>query len=126
MKLQSMEEIKKNLDHMDLGELIRGGYFNNRIIYPTREEYEIMKVCEHCHSRYKDVDAAQKFAEAQHRYQQEEGRLYNLFKETLFYEFKVENAPKAEKAFSIAWDRGHASGFYDVYLNFQNLVELII
>ena len=46
--------------------------------------------------------------------------------EDLFEEFDVENNEKRYKCFSIAWDRGHSYGYYEVYNCFQELVELII
>jgi hypothetical protein len=125
VKLQSMEEIKKNLEHMDLSELIKGGYFKNRYIFPAKDDYQIKKVCEHCGSKYIDDEQNKKYAEAKHRYHEEEGRLYNLFKDALFYEFKVEHNDKKEKAFSIAWSRGHADGLYEVYQQFSSLSELL-
>lgn len=50
---------------------------------------------------------------------------YDRFKTDLFKEFGVTDNPKREKAFSIAWERGHASGYYEVELCFMNIVELI-
>ena len=33
--------------------------------------------------------------------------------------------PKAEKLMSIAWERGHSCGYYEVYINALELVDLI-
>jgi hypothetical protein len=33
--------------------------------------------------------------------------------------------PKADKLMSKAWERGHSYGYYEVYINAQELVELI-
>ena len=33
--------------------------------------------------------------------------------------------PKADKLMSIAWEEGHASGYYEVYQKARDLVELI-
>jgi hypothetical protein len=33
--------------------------------------------------------------------------------------------PKSDKLMSIAWEDGHASGYYEVYLHAMDLVELI-
>lgn len=55
----------------------------------------------------------------------ENNRLTELFKNDLFQEFGVQNNPKREKAWLIAWDKGHAMGFSEVYSEFSDLVELI-
>ena len=34
--------------------------------------------------------------------------------------------PKADKLMDLAWERGHSHGYYEVYINAQDLVELII
>jgi len=55
----------------------------------------------------------------------ENARLHTEFKEDIFEEFGVQNHPKRERVFELAWDRGHSSGFFEVYLVFEELVELI-
>ena len=67
----------------------------------------------------------EKLAKHQQDYRKEEHRLYNEFKSDLFEEFGVENNPKREKAFSLAWEYGRSSGYEEVYGYFDELVELI-
>ena len=47
------------------------------------------------------------------------------FKEDLFVELGIENNPKRDKLFSLAWEMGHSCGFNEVYLVAEDLVELI-
>jgi predicted nucleic acid-binding protein len=47
------------------------------------------------------------------------------FKKDLFEDLGITNHPKAERLFSKAWERGHSSGMYEVYLVAQDLVDLI-
>lgn len=65
---------------------------------------------------YKEVD----------EYNKEKKRLYNEFKKDLFEEFGVEDNPKKNRAFEIAWDRGNTEGFYSVYNHFVEIIELIM
>jgi len=58
-------------------------------------------------------------------YTQEETRLHAEFDQDVFEEFGVVGHPKAAKAMSLAWDRGHSEGFDRVYEEFAELVELI-
>lgn len=69
-----------------------------------------------------DVEAYKK---AHANYWDEHNRLMDDFREDIFKEFDVENNPKREKCFSLAWEHGHSSGFSDVYYYFADLVELI-
>jgi len=43
----------------------------------------------------------------------------------LFENFNVMNNPKKDKAFALAWERGHSNGLEEVYNEFYDLVELI-
>lgn len=58
-------------------------------------------------------------------YREDESRLYDEFKADLFECHGVTNNPKAQRAFEIAWDHGHAGGFSDVETYFSDLVDLI-
>ena len=55
----------------------------------------------------------------------EQHRLDALFKADLEAEHNVVGHPKADKLFSIAWQRGHAYGYYDVACIYDDIVELI-
>jgi hypothetical protein len=65
------------------------------------------------------------YKEQRTKYNVESARLHTEFKEDIFDEFGVQNHPKRERVFEMAWDRGHSSGFSEVYLVFEELVELI-
>lgn len=59
------------------------------------------------------------------KYRKGENDSYLKFKEDLFKEYGVSDNPKLEKAFDMAWDRGHPSGYRDVVYYFDELVDLI-
>jgi hypothetical protein len=63
--------------------------------------------------------------EAYEEYRKGEQAALARFKQELYKEYKVEDNPKKDVAFQIAWERGHASGLYEVYSIFDDLVELI-
>lgn len=48
-----------------------------------------------------------------------------VFKELLASEYGVENNPKFEKAFELAWQHGHSSGYSEVEIYFSDFAELI-
>jgi len=59
------------------------------------------------------------------KYRAEERRLINEFTQDLYEEFGVEDNPKRDICFQLAWEHGHASGFYEVHSHFQEFVQLI-
>jgi hypothetical protein len=106
--------------------VIEEGYFRNTLEYPSPSKYSMYKTCECCGSRIKDEESLAKKREMMKKYNQEEGRLYNLFREALcvFHRLDIENS-KVQKALSIAWDRGHANGYAEVASEFDDLLELL-
>lgn len=65
------------------------------------------------------------FKERLAAYNAEENRLHNEFVADLYEELGVKDNPKADKAFALAWDYGHSSGYSSVCSYFVELVELI-
>lgn len=47
------------------------------------------------------------------------------FKFSLFEEFGVEDNPKRELCYSLAWEHGQSAGYSEVYAYFLDFVELI-
>ena len=56
---------------------------------------------------------------------EEERKEHERFKARLFKKHEVENNPKREACYKLAWDYGHSSGFSEVESYFSDLVELI-
>jgi hypothetical protein len=61
----------------------------------------------------------------QKQYTEEKHKLYEEFVNDLFENFNVTDNPKRQKAFDLAWEKGHANGLEEVYNEFYDLVELI-
>lgn len=59
------------------------------------------------------------------KYGEEQYKIDKEFKLALFKEYGVETNPKREKAFSMAWERGHSYGYGEVEGEFMDLVELL-
>lgn len=59
------------------------------------------------------------------KYGEEVHKLHDEFMNDLFEEFGVQDNIKRHKAFELAYDRGHANGYGEVYNEFDELVELI-
>lgn len=101
---------------------------SRELLYPVEnpnrhseiEDMSGKKNREEIKKKYKDEirDARIKYREAQYRINEE-------FKLALFKEYGVENHPKREKAFSMAWEAGHAEGYSNVEYHFSELVELL-
>lgn len=62
--------------------------------------------------------------ETRKEYEEEKNFIIELFKKDLFKEFGIEDNPKKEKAFNLAWS--YSCSFMQVYDYFSKFVELII
>ena len=58
-------------------------------------------------------------------YNDESAKLHEEFVNDLFENFNVTDNSKRQKAFDLAWEKGHANGLEEVYNEFYDLVELI-
>lgn len=63
--------------------------------------------------------------EAYDAYQAETSRLMMEFKKACEEDQGVVGNPKADMLWSKAWERGHSSGYHEVYGVYNDLVELI-
>lgn len=59
-------------------------------------------------------------------YRTRQRELDAFFKADALAEAGLTNHPKADKAWAMAWDRGHASGYQDVMSELEDLAELLL
>ena len=65
------------------------------------------------------------FNQRRKEYRDAEGRITGRFKQNLFESHGVQNNPKRDKVWNMAWDRGHSNGYNEVAAEFEQLVALI-
>lgn len=63
---------------------------------------------------------------ARRAYGERASALVEEFKRDLFDELGIADNPRRDKLYSVAYDKGHAHGFSEVYSEAQSLVELIL
>lgn len=119
---QTLESFKQLIMEYGFYDLISSGFFNNRKEFPSSPG---LSTCPTCGSKYKDPVKKASYDRKRKEYNEEQARLENLFKRALFYYTNVENNPKAESVYSIAWEKGHYSGLSEVYNEFLDIVDLI-
>jgi hypothetical protein len=59
-------------------------------------------------------------------YRLEDDRLFEIFKKDAIKEVGLENHPAAEKAFQLAWERGHSCGYAEVFIYLEELADLLL
>ena len=117
---------------------INAGYYMNKLEYQMRWTYvcpcEFYKIeglnwVKYCPQCGKKIPAKEEFyADYNHEvhvYNEEERRLYELFREDLRVEFGTVDNPKEAMIFNRAWEHGHSDGFSSVYYWYSDLVDLI-
>jgi hypothetical protein len=70
--------------------------------------------------------AAEKFQETLLAYLKERAQLDDLFKIDALAEVGLAKHPKAERAFKMAWTRGHRQGYSAVLEELQELATLLL
>lgn len=112
-------------------------YTNNTVKYPRlseiKKEYK-QKVEETFVGTKKQIDVALEDAALQaeadfkvqrEKYYKEQNALQEKFVQDLFEEFGVKDSKKARKAYAIAYEHGHSSGYSEIYNYFIDLAELL-
>jgi hypothetical protein len=66
------------------------------------------------------------YREAKQKYREEDYRLIELFRQDAFKELGIEKHPKRDVAWRKAWEDGHSCGLSEVWLELQDLAELMV
>ena len=135
MYIQMHTEIQERRAKMynDMHTKIQDGYYKNKVEYPSKPvkprlgknatSVEAKVYAEALESWEKNMeDWRDKIKE----YRKIDNQLYMLFKRDALDDTGLTNHPKAEKAWEMAWDRGHSSGYYEVYQQLCELSDLLI
>ena len=115
----------QNHDQGIFGLIERDKFFETTIPYPKRDDYKIRRKCSHCKSTHEDTDAALRYKVDMGRYRDDQRRLNELFKFAALWDCEIVTHSKADKAYEIAWSRGHSSGLWEVYNELVELAELM-
>lgn len=119
--------VQEVLDHPQglFGLIEREERFNTNVPYPSKSNYEIMRPCSECGTKHEDADAKGQYEKDMREYRDDQARLDQLFKYIALTDCGIFEHPKAEKAYAMAYDRGHSSGYYSILQELQELAELL-
>ena len=87
---------------------------------PTPEDYR-----KHADDMEAHAQAVTEFLKEMDKYYAEGKRLLELFKQDVLADVGLTNHPKADKAYGLAWENGHASGLSEVYNHLMRYAELL-
>lgn len=90
-------------DSRDIYTRIQDGDYKNKLPYESRS----------------------KNPEAYKAYIEEDARVLTKFRADVLADLGLTNHPKANKLYDLAWERGHSSGYYEVYGNALDLATLL-
>jgi len=68
----------------------------------------------------------EQYKELKKQYNEQTDRLEELFKADALEECGLTGHTKADKAYSMAWERGHSDGLMHVYYELEELAELLL
>lgn len=81
------------------------------------------EIREHADLIEEHVKKKQLYQEQSLKIQRREGIVYQQFKIDALKDVGLADHPKAEKIFSYAWEKGHSSGYHEVYVELRDLVD---
>lgn len=91
---------------LTIHEKLNADHYKSKLEYPDRKDPE-----------YKEKKKA---------YQEDDFRLYELFREDALTFVGLKDHPKAIKAFGLAWREGHSAGYSEVLCHLQDYAELLL
>jgi len=101
-------------------------------LYPSAQDYPLMPTNPTPDEHRKRADAMEShfqaievWKKARSEWQAEQSRLLEVFKADALAEVGLENHPKADKAYGMAWKNGHSGGYSEVYYCLLDYAELL-
>jgi len=117
----NVEEVKS------VSEKIGEGAYKTAVPYPSSKDFEIVEIVETKNfgaKTYRKIDHDALKA-ARQKYGVDQGRLNDEFKHDCFVELGIENNPKRERCWDLAYEHGHSSGNSEIWLYLQDFADLI-
>lgn len=121
------------MDELTLREQIIRGHFDSKLDYPPRPRKPLL------HRNHTSQDAAnyavllkdyeKELVEQKAKlgaYGMDQQRLMNEFKQKAFEHCGIEDHPKRETAWNMAWENGHSAGLASVLDHLEELSDLLI
>ena len=125
----NFDDYKNNMRYPDKNDYVKIFLYTNGacVFEGSYIEYQTFIIND---ERYRQMCKEEVFDKEKHRaalmeYNNHTIELLDKFQADLEKEFGVEDNPKKNKLYSIAWDMGHSSGLSEVYHYYSELVELI-
>lgn len=88
----------------------------NKETFPIKANYTVhFPVVFKTQVKVIDFFDEEEFNKIKKRYYAEDKRIHEKFKNDLFDELGIQNNPKKDVLYDLAWEYGHSSGFSDVY-----------
>lgn len=90
----------------------------------TNKYYDMGKNIEYPNSDLRTKNR-ELWKEKKQKYNEEMDKIHKLFKQEALEEAGLDEHPKKDILFDFAWEKGHSSGYGDVYCELCDVAELI-
>lgn len=115
---------------------IEEGTYKNKLPYPKAPEKPALLLKKAGDLTLAEIDSLKQvteeyglalaaYATAREEYNQEEQRLQTKFREDALEYAGLKDHPKANKAYWMAWERGHSGGLGDVLSELEDIADLL-
>ncbi len=101
-------------------------YLNGKVLGTNLNEEQFKEIKrKNPHSVVEQLKDEIRYKQDRDKYYKKVNELEQQFINDLFVEFGVENHPKREKAYQLAYSYGHSAGYEEIYGYFIDIVYLI-
>ena len=107
--------------------------YENKMEYPTKVRKPLLPKIHNSETVKEYAQKLQVYEEEYAAYQvilaeyrNETNRLWNEFKKDAIDDVGLLNHPKADKAYNMAYERGHSEGLYSIYDELCEIADLLI
>jgi hypothetical protein len=101
-------------------------YLNGKVLGTNLNEEQFKEIKrQNPHSVVEQLKDEIKYKQDRDKYYKKVNELEQQFINDLFVEFGVENNPKREKAYQLAYSYGHSAGYQEIYNYLIDMVNLI-
>lgn len=136
--MKANRALKNETSDMSIREKVEAKYYESKVPYPSSEEKQIkcpkcntpaketQKHCTECGTLLEVEKQKAAYKAKYEAYKKSEREGLELFKKDALEEAGLTKHTKADKAYALAWEKGHSCGLLEVLYELEDLAELLI
>lgn len=100
------------------------GYYQHDVPYPSKKDWIIKCDCG-CPNCKASVYNEEGYRKALNKYRDAHSSMVSEMKKDMFEDLGIEKHPAKDLMYSYAYDKGHSSGYHEVFMHLQEISEFV-